>query len=233
MPVLQASTSEPKLRPAVAFRLTDIEREAATLLEGARARAAAIVDGARAEAKAAREEGEREGYAAGEKKGLEDGHAAGLIEGKKQAYEEKSSDVETLMQSLDAALRSFNADREDLAARAGREVPILAVAIADRVVRRAGAFDPNVCIANATAALRLVMRAHDVKLNVNPADFTLIKRTLPELQQRWPALTHVELVEDANISRGGCRVLTEGGLVDADLKEQLDRIAADLIPEEA
>ncbi len=229
MPVLK---STPAAQALTQFSLTDIEHEAASLLEAARRRAAAIVDNARTDAAKARQEGRDAGFAEGRDAGFAEGHKKGLAEGKAEAYATHEARINKLADVLDATLRAFNVEREGLAARAGSEVPHLAVAIAERIVKRAGAFDPSVCIANATASLRLVMRAHDVKLNVHPDDIATIKSTLPELKRRWPALTHVELVEDPDLMRGGCRVQTAGGLVDADLKTQLDRIAADLIPEE-
>ncbi len=232
MPVLKSTAAAKEIRPLRSFSMTDIEVEAASLLEGAKARATAIVERARTEAADTRREGYELGYAEGTQAGHAEGHAAGMIEGRDKAYAESQEKVTDLATQLDATLRTFNADREALAARAGGEVPHLAVAIAERIVKRAGSFDPNVCVANATAALRLVMRAHDVKLNVNPADFNLVKSLLPQLNHKWPALTHIELVEDSNVTRGGCRVYTEGGLIDADLQTQLDRIAADLIPED-
>ena len=234
MPVLK-STGGPAasdVRPLRSFSMTDIEVEAASLLQGAKARAKAILEQARSDSDKARREGYELGYKEGEKAGHAAGMDVGKREGREQAYAESRDRVGELAETLDASLRAFNADREGLAARAGGEVPHLAVAIAERIVKRAGAFDPNVCVANATAALRLVMRAHDVKLNVNPADYNLVKALLPELNHKWPALTHIELVEDSNITRGGCRVYTQGGLIDADLQTQLDRIAADLIPED-
>ena len=232
MPVLKSAPAG-QTRPFVQFSLTDIEREAATLLEAARRRAETIVDNARADAAKARQEGHDSGFAQGREAGFAQGHTDGLAQGKAQAYAQHEARVNKLADLLEETLRAFNLDREGLAARAGSEVPHLAVAIAERIVKRAGAFDPRVCIANATASLRLVMRAHDVKLHVHPGDFATIKGTLPELKRRWPALTHVELVEDDDVQQGGCRVRTAGGLVDADLKTQLDRIAADLIHEEA
>jgi flagellar assembly protein FliH len=230
MPLLKATADS---RPFLEFSMTDIEREAAALLEGAKRRAEAIQARGREEAErakaAAYEVGFAEGRAAGHAEGLE----AGRQEGRSAAHEKHLATLSQLAESLDAILRAFNADREQLAARAGNEVPHLAVAIAGRVVKRAAAVDPGVCIANSTAALRLVMRAHDVKLLVHPDDFSTIKDLLPEFGRRWPALTHIELLEDADLHRGGCRVQTAGGLVDADLQAQLDRIAKDLIPDEA
>ena len=229
MPVLK---SAPAPGAFEAFSMNDIEREAQAVLRGAEHRARAIVDRAKAEAGRVLAEAKERGFDAGHAEGESAGREAGLAEGRAAAYAEAKAETADLATAMEGVLRAFNADREDLAARAGREVPTLAVAIADRVIKRAATLDESACVANATAALRLVMRAHDVRLSVHPDDAEAIRRLLPELGRRWPAMTHVELVEDAEVSRGGCVVRTEGGLVDADLRTQLDRIAADLLPGE-
>jgi len=43
-------------------------------------------------------------------------------------------------------------------------------------------------------------------------------------------MSHVELLEDAALSPGGCRIFTAGGCVDGDLDVQLDRVIAQLLP---
>jgi len=40
----------------------------------------------------------------------------------------------------------------------------------------------------------------------------------------------VAIVDDDSLAPGGCRIATAGGLIDADLDEQINRIAADLLP---
>ena len=213
-----------------AFSMTDIEQEAAALLEGAKRRSVAILEQARQQAAEQRQKGYDAGLAKGREEGHAEGYAKGREEGQATAYAEQREALAALADSMTSVLRGFNDERARLATAATDEVPKLAVAIAERVCKRAGRLDPEVCAANATAALRLVMRSHDVKLHAHPKDCENLKTLLPTIQKRWPALTHVELVEDANLARGGCRVHTEGGLVDADLKTQLDRVAADLVP---
>ena len=226
MPVIKSHSA-----PATAeFSMHDIEREAVTVLEAARRRAGAILQHAREEAAAERdhvlEEARRDGLARGHAEGYEQGVAAG----REEARVEHSARLGELSIALESLLRTFDADREALAGRAADEVVTLALAIAERICKRAGMFDRRVCADNAAAALRLVMRAHDVKLHVHPADLDNLSALLPEVQRRWPSLKHVTLHADAALTRGGCRVFTEGGLVDADLQSQLDRIAADLVP---
>jgi flagellar biosynthesis/type III secretory pathway protein FliH len=65
---------------------------------------------------------------------------------------------------------------------------------------------------------------------VHPKQRQTLESVLPELQLRWPNLKHVEIVEDAALAPGGCRVYTKQGCVDADLDAQLERIVGDLLP---
>ena len=216
-----------------AFSLLDIEQEAVAVVDEARRQAAEIVEAARADAV----QMHRESYAAGLQEGRAAGNAEGLAlgleEGMQKAHEEHGRRLGELADAIEAILGAFDRERELLAARAAGEVAQLAVAIADRVCKRAAELRPEVARANATAALRLVMRSHDVRLHVNAADHGGVESLLPDIGRKWPALAHVRLVSDPSVARGGCLVRTEGGIVDADLRTQLDRIAADLVPEMA
>jgi flagellar biosynthesis/type III secretory pathway protein FliH len=53
---------------------------------------------------------------------------------------------------------------------------------------------------------------------------------LPRIGAQWPNLKHVELIADGTLVPGGCRVYTGGGVIDADLELQLERIARELVP---
>lgn len=226
MPVIK-SIERPASLP---FSMADIEHEAAALLEEARRRSVSIVEQARNEAAEMRQAGYDEGLEQGRRTGQEEGLIQGREEGRQQAIEEHREALEGLSQALEGVLHAFDVEREALVARAASEVPRLAIAIADRVCKRSTAADPAICQANVNAALRLVMKARDVRLHVNPADAVAIRDLLPGIGRQWPSLAHIELVETGDIARGGCRVVTEGGLIDADLNTQLERISADLVP---
>lgn len=227
VPVLKANIAAPAY---VAFSTSDFEQEAAALLDEAKRRAEATLGRAQEQGAAARDTGFDIGVAEGRELGYREGFAQGMEAGREQAYDASAATVTDLLLTLETILQTFDAAREELTARATTEVTPLAIAIAARVCKRAGQFDANVCAENAAAALRLVIRAHDVKLYVNPQDAQHMRSLLPALARRFPAMGHVELCEDAALAPGGCRVHTAGGLVDADLQTQLDRIAADLVP---
>ena len=54
--------------------------------------------------------------------------------------------------------------------------------------------------------------------------------SMPHLQIEWPALGQAQIVDDATLTPGGCRVFTEHGQIDADLEQQLDRVVGGLMP---
>jgi flagellar biosynthesis/type III secretory pathway protein FliH len=85
--------------------------------------------------------------------------------------------------------------------------------------------------ANVSEAMRLAVRASDVRIAIHPSQRAALDEALPRLRMSWPALKHVELMDDPSLSPGGCRILTGGGVIDAELNAQVDRIAAELLPE--
>jgi len=102
-----------------------------------------------------------------------------------------------------------------------------------RVTKRQGLIQPEVLTDNLAEAMKRVVKSADVRVAINPAQRKTLDAAPPRLAMQWPALEHVKVIEDAGIAPGGCRILTENGLVDADLDTQLNRIAEELLPEAA
>jgi flagellar assembly protein FliH len=114
--------------------------------------------------------------------------------------------------------------------RASSQPPPLKLAIARRVTKLQGSLDPNVVTENINSAMKLVVHSADVRVAVNPAQKQSLEQVLPQLRVKWPSVTHVEIIEDAAIASGGCRIFTAHGEIDADLDRQIDRVAADMLP---
>lgn len=214
-----------------AFSMTDIEQAAKRILLRAQQQAEQLLAEAQAEARAIRDKaategianGRAEGMARGLEEGRQSGHAAALAEGK--------ANLTKLAQTLTAAVAEIDASRRALESQGVAEVVKLAAAIARRVTKRHAVIDPKVLEANLSEAMKLVVHASDVRVAVNPSQKQQLEQVLPQLQLQWPNLEHVELIEDASIGAGGCRVFTANGHIDADLDTQLDRLIAELMPE--
>jgi flagellar assembly protein FliH len=144
---------------------------------------------------------------------------------------EHKAQLAQAVNTLAAALKQVEGSRKQLEADALAEVVHLAVAVARRVTKRQGELDERVVVENLREAMKLVVHAADIRVAVHPKQKQVLADALPKLQLEWPALEHAELVEDATLAAGGCRVYTLHGRVDADLDGQLDRVVADLMPQ--
>ena len=225
------------------FSMRDIEEQAQTLVRQARAAAEQVLARAQREAdalrKQARDEGKASGYAAGLAQGMAEGRAEGLqraneeghAAGRAAGLAEVGPQLTAAHAALASAVSQIDVSRHDLEQAATAEVVQLALAVARRVTKRQAALEPAVLVANLADAVRLAVRAADVRILVHPDQRVTIEQELPRLKMDWPTLTHVELVDDPTMTPGGCRVLTRsGGEVDARIETQLDRIIAEMMP---
>jgi flagellar assembly protein FliH len=214
----------------IPFSMRDIENQARTILLRAREQAEALLQDAQVEAdklkKAAGERGFIEGKRDGLAKGLEEGRMAGA----QQALSDHRAQLTQVIKTLAQSAGELDASRRALEATALADVVKLAIAVARRVTKRQGLIDPDVLTENLSEAMKLVIRAADVRIALHPDQKQVLADALPRLQMKWPALQHVELIEDPLLAPGGCRIYSHGGEVDADLDGQLDRVVADLLP---
>lgn len=233
MPIIKPTSSNP---PTHLFRVEDLDAKAKLALEDARKEADRIVAAARAEAarvlldaeaerKAAAERGFNQGLEAGVEKGRAEGREAGLLEAR-AAHAAESARVQAAVTALEAAL--VDAGRR---AVSGAEAAVirLALAIATSVVKREVALDEDAVRGNVAAAVGLAARRSGVEVRVNPADRATVDRYLPDLVSRMEGLSVALLVADPTVGRGGCRVVTPEGTVDADIAVQLREIERALL----
>ncbi len=214
----------------IPFSMKDIETQARALMNRAKERAEGLLVEAQKEAETLKAAARVEGLVEGKREGL----AKGLEEGRKNGAQQALSEHRTALAQLIAALTQsavdLDAARQQLEAEALTEVIDLAVAIASRVTKRQGLIDPQVLIANVNEAMKLVVSSSDVRIALHPSQKQTLLDALPLLELVWPALKHVQLIDEEALAPGGCRIFSRGGQIDADLDGQLDRIIADLMP---
>jgi flagellar assembly protein FliH len=213
------------------FSLADVEKVAKALLINARQQAEALLARARREAEEIKTRAHAQGLEEGLLEGVTKGTEEGRLSGHQQALAEHRDKFAEAVGALSSAMVELNASRADLDSAALQEVVELSLSVARRVTKRQGALDPAVVAENLREAMKLVVHAGDVKVAIHPLQRRTLEETLPALKLEFPTLGHVELVDDATISPGGCRVFAGNGMVDAELEEQLDRVAAELLPE--
>jgi len=212
-----------------AFSMRDIEKQATALLAQARHQAEQFLAAAQSEAEELKKQSRLAGYVQGRQEGQARGHEEGLAAGREQALVERREELKSLICALSGAVDQINTSRLELEASAAKDVLGLAIAIAERVTKKMGVLDPQVAVANVTEAMKLVGHQSDVRITIHPSQKAALDEALPQLKSQWPKLEHVELIEDAELSSGGCRVFTAHGQIDGSLEEQLRRITAELL----
>ena len=212
------------------FSMRDVEEQAKALLVRARQGAERILAEAQREGAEFKRLAHAEGLEEGRREGLNRGAEEGRAAGKQAALEEHRAQLTEAVKALTEAATDLDAARAELEAAALEEVVALAIAVARRVTKRQGLLEPAVLTENLREAMKLVVRAGDVKVAIHPSQRQTLEVALPALRLELPRLGHVELVDDPAVEPGGCRLYAGDGQIDAGLDEQLDRVVEDLLP---
>jgi flagellar assembly protein FliH len=199
----------------------DIELESLDLLKlgpyllllEARVRAGDLIHEARAEAQKLHQQARSEGAAEGRE------------EGKREA--------------LPSAVAFANAGQalivfeEQMIARYAPELVRLAVEIAEKIVHRTVAAEPELVASVLDRARQEVVDARRIRIRLNPDDHGLLAEIRPDLLTLGNDDGRViEIVTDSELSRGGCRLETENGVVDATVPTQIGEIRRQLLDED-
>jgi type III secretion system HrpE/YscL family protein len=176
--------------------------EAARIVEGARAQAAEILASAAAARQAAADAGFREGFDQGAAR-----WAAALATARERVAE--------------AALK------------ARPEVVRLALRVAEKVLRQRIETHPEGVAALVDEALRSFLAQNQTRviLRVHPADEPVLAAHRQRWLERNPTIGAIVVVSDDAIGRGGCRLESEFGTVDATVETQLQMIERHLLGE--
>jgi flagellar biosynthesis/type III secretory pathway protein FliH len=104
----------------------------------------------------------------------------------------------------------------------------LALAIARRVIGREVSLDQDLLLAIARVALERLGESARITVRLHPDDF---EATAAARAAQWSSRS-VEVVADPIVGRGGCRIESEFGLIDAGIDAQIQEIARALLGEE-
>jgi len=228
--VIKAEQSPRLGRSHGGFSLSDFAEEGRQLLEAVRARAEKMTAEAEAEAKRLQQEARGHGYEVGYQEGLAEGRAAGHAEAMEKASAEFEARLVQLASACESLFREVDRRKAEQLLAGHRDLVVLALAIAERVVRRIGLIDRQAAVENLRAVIDLVGQTSDMVVEVNPVDAETLERFAPELMARRSDLKHVEVRSNEAVNPGGCVVTTRGGQIDATLETQLTRIAQELVP---
>jgi len=219
----EGQESEPDFdaEPASSTACRDIELDSLDLvnlgpyllLSEVQANAEAMIHRAREEAETLREQARVDGAAQGREEGKQDALPCAVA-----------------FANAGQALIVFE---EQMIARYAPEMVRLALEIAEKIVIKTVAADPEIVASVLERARREVVDARRVRIHLNPADYELLAEMRPDLLTMGHDNGRViEVVADEEVSRGGSRLETEIGVVDATVPTQIAEIRRQLLDEE-
>ncbi len=131
------------------------------------------------------------------------------------------------------AAQSLIVFEEQLISRCTPQIVGLALEIASKVIAKAVDADGEIVAAVLERAKQEALDAKQLRICLNPTDHQLLAELRPDLVKIGnDGKRTIEVVASAEIARGGCRLETESGIVDATLPTQIDEIHRHLLDTE-
>lgn len=210
-------------RPA--FNFVDLRTEAEGILSEARRAADELLTRARGEVDALHEQTR---LAARE---------AGLHEAQTQieqltdeaASRRVDAQLETALPALHAAAEALQAERDRWLIRWEQTAVRVGVGIAEKLLKTQIATRPELASGMIAEALRLAAGQPRVTVHLHPEDLAAWGDRALRIVESLTACADSTLVPDSHIARGGCRIQTQHGEIDARVETMLERLAAELV----
>lgn len=198
--------------PGVAFNFDDMAVRASRYLEQVRAEAAKIVAKAQQEADAIRNRAEHQGRQSGW-----------------QSVEQiVRQQLATVLPALSQVVQEIQHAKQAWLTHWEAGAVHVAAAIAERLIRRELARQPEVTLTLVREALELAAGSSELRIYLSPADHKAIGDRVEMFVKELSGLTAAGLMADPEVTPGGCRVETRFGVIDQQFEAQLKRIEEEL-----
>jgi flagellar assembly protein FliH len=156
-----------------------------------------------------------------------DAFAKGFAQGERAGAEAAAKRGDAMLRRLTQTLEEITGLREQMIRQTEEQMVRLALAVARRIVHREVTLDKDLLIAMARVALDRLGESASVTVRLNPEDY---QATISAQAATWGG-THVTVVADARVSRGGCRIDSDFGALDAGVDAQIQELAHALLGE--
>lgn len=155
-------------------------------------------------------------------------------EGGEQGREEAKQEILPALVAFRDAAQALIVFEEQLVSRSAPWIARLALEIAEKAIGVALEENPQIVASVLERAKHEVVEATQLRIWLHPADHILLSELQPDLITVGAAPgRQIEIVASEEIGRGGCRLETEMGIVDATLPTQIEEIRRQLLDDGA
>jgi flagellar assembly protein FliH len=146
---------------------------------------------------------------------------AGFEEGDRAGRKLALQKAEPALRALTDVADAVAGERHTLLQQHNNELIRIAFLIATHVVHKAVGLDPEIVSAVVADALKKVAKNQPITIRVSQHDLQLMQQLSPDGQTPLLASENLHMVADESIGRGGCRIVTDTGEIDATIDGQL------------
>ncbi|MGE0826625.1 MAG: FliH/SctL family protein [Candidatus Binatia bacterium] len=162
----------------------------------------------------------------------QEAYEQGLAQGCKEGEERSKAELFASLAAFAHAEQSLLTLEQQLVTHFAQEIVQLALEIGEKIVRTKIEEDPTITASVLERARSEVSQARNVTLWLHPVDYKVVLEYRPDLVKMGEeGGRKIEVFTSETISRGGCRVETELGVVDATIPVQMDEIRKKLLSE--
>jgi flagellar biosynthesis/type III secretory pathway protein FliH len=153
--------------------------------------------------------------------------ARGYTEAERAGEEAAAARIDPIVRRLITTIDEVAALRVGLMRRTERELVRLAISMAERIVRRELDHDREALVAMARVAIDRLGENVVASIHLNPTDLEATSSAREDATG-----SAVTLVADPSIPRGGCRVHSAFGIIDASVDTQIQELTRALLGDE-
>ncbi|MCF8721525.1 FliH/SctL family protein [Nitrospina gracilis] len=157
----------------------------------------------------------------------EEGHKAGYEEGYKAGEEAARKEFTPFLQTLTEGVEELAKFRSAMYAKLEREMVNMVVGLTKKVIETDLASREDSVRDIIRLAVGSILDRETLVIKVNPRDREHAEHYSPELHRLFPDIRNVRIEGHASVPRGGCRVESNFGSVEADidrLKAEIDKL---------
>jgi flagellar assembly protein FliH len=159
---------------------------------------------------------------------IEQWHKQAREEGYQDGIKQAQQDVDELKKRLLALIHFFDKPLQSLNEEVEQQLTLLAVTLAQQLVRREIRTDPGEIVGLIRESVQLLPgSSRNIRISLHPEDAAMLRNTLQldknEEEQGW------KLVEDPMITRGGCEIKADKSVINATLEKRLQSLAASVL----
>ena len=150
----------------------------------------------------------------------------GFEEGRDAGFSKLKDQVKDEMNEFKEILVAFKADTQRFVEETEKFVLRISIKIAEKILQKKLAEEDDFTVTIVKNALKTVQDSTNLVIRVNPDDYEFIKGMDSQLSSNG---SNVVISGDDGIERGGCKIESDWGLVDARIDTQLEKIYSELV----